>query len=299
MGQYITYSRVADYWAADLPVNRGRWNFDTLRYDYYLDDNVAFEAFKAGAVDRREETVAKNWATRYVGRNFSRGYIIKDEHTNTSAQDTQWLAFNIQRPIFADRRVRQAITTGVRFRMDEQGAVLQRLSARQQLFPEHRICRPQPARRSRAGPADADEKRTALGALQPVYQPPVSRGDGFDRANLLKADALLNAAGWTVKNQRRVNAATGKPLRFELLLLAGGNDRWVLPFQHNLQRLGIVMDIRQVDNSQYSNRRRSRDYDMMPSLWRAMPRPGTDLQISPGRPTIFTPATTRRGCKAR
>ena len=108
--QYIIYSRVADYWAADLPVNRGRWNFDTLRYDYYLDDNVAFEAFKAGAVDRREETVAKNWATRYVGRNFSRGYIIKDEHTNTSAQDTQWLAFNIQRPIFADRRVRQAIT---------------------------------------------------------------------------------------------------------------------------------------------------------------------------------------------
>lgn len=134
--------------------------------------------------------------------------------------------------------------------------------------------------------------------FQRVYQPPVSRGDGFDRANLLKADALLNAAGWTVKNQRRVNAATGKPLRFELLLPAGGNDRWVLPFQHNLQRLGIVMDIRQVDNSQYSNRRRSRDYDMMPSLWRAMPQPGTDLQIS-GRPTIFTPATTRRGCKAR
>ncbi len=115
MGQYITYSRVADYWAADLPVNRGRWNFDTLRYDYYLDDNVAFEAFKAGAVDRREETVAKNWATRYVGRNFSRGYIIKDEHTNTSAQDTQWLAFNIQRPIFADRRVRQAITLAFDF----------------------------------------------------------------------------------------------------------------------------------------------------------------------------------------
>ncbi|MFH4122351.1 ABC transporter substrate-binding protein, partial [Acinetobacter baumannii] len=67
VGQYITYSRAADYWAADLPVNRGRWNFDTLRYDHYLADTVAFEAFKAGAVDRREETVAKNWATRYVG----------------------------------------------------------------------------------------------------------------------------------------------------------------------------------------------------------------------------------------
>jgi ABC-type oligopeptide transport system substrate-binding subunit len=80
MGQYIIYSRVKDYWAADLPVNRGRWNFDTLRYDYYLDDNVAFEAFKAGAVDRRAETIAKNWATRYVGRNFTHGYIVKDEH---------------------------------------------------------------------------------------------------------------------------------------------------------------------------------------------------------------------------
>ncbi len=102
-----------------------------------------------------------------------------------------------------------------------------------------------------------------------------------------------------MKNQRRVNAATGKPLRFELLLPAGGNDRWVLPFQHNLQRLGIVMDIRQVDNSQYSNRRRSRDYDMMPSLWRAMPPAGDRPANLPGRPTIFTPATTRPGCKAR
>ncbi|MGM1328092.1 extracellular solute-binding protein, partial [Klebsiella michiganensis] len=115
MGQYITYSRVKAYWAADLPVNRGRWNFDTLRYDYYLDDNVAFEAFKAGAVDRREENVAKNWATRYVGRNFTHGYIVKDEYTNTSAQNTQWLAFNIQRPVFSDRRVREAITLAFDF----------------------------------------------------------------------------------------------------------------------------------------------------------------------------------------
>lgn len=85
-----------------------------------------------------------------------------------------------------------------------------------------------------------------------------------------------------MKNQRRVNAKSGKPLRFELLLPSGSSDRWVLPFQHNLQRLGIVMDIRQVDNSQYSNRKRSRDYDMMPNVWRATPRPGTDLQVSTG-----------------
>lgn len=100
MGQYVIYSRVKDYWAATLPVNRGRWNFDTIRYDYYLDDNVAFEAFKAGAFDLRVENSAKNWATRYIGKNFAKGYIVKDEHKNESAQDTRWLAFNIQRPVF-------------------------------------------------------------------------------------------------------------------------------------------------------------------------------------------------------
>lgn len=115
MGQNIVYSRVKDYWAANLPVNRGRWNFDTIRYDYYLDDNVAFEAFKAGAFDLRMENDAKNWATRYTGKNFDKKYIIKDEQKNESAQDTRWLAFNIQRPVFSDRRVREAITLAFDF----------------------------------------------------------------------------------------------------------------------------------------------------------------------------------------
>ncbi len=99
-----------NYWAANLPVNRGRFNLDTIRYDYYLDDNVAFEAFKAGAFDLRLENDAKNWATRYIGKNFDNHYIIKEEQKNESAQDTRWLAFNIQRPVFKDRRVREAVT---------------------------------------------------------------------------------------------------------------------------------------------------------------------------------------------
>ena len=280
MGQYIIYSRVKDYWAADLPVNRGRWNFDTLRYDYYLDDNVAFEAFKAGAVDRRAETMAKNWSIRYVGRNFTHGYIVKDEYPNTSAQDTQWLAFNIQRPVFNDRQVREAITLAFDFEWMNKALFYGAYSRASSYFQNTEYA-------ARQAP-DAEE----LALLMPmkadlppevftsVYQPPRSRGDGFDRTNLLQADALLKQAGWVLKNQRRINAVTGKPLRFELLLPSGGNDRWVLPFQHNLQRLGITMDIRQVDNSQYSNRRRSRDYDMMPIVWRATPWPGTDLQIS-------------------
>ncbi|WP_142502432.1 extracellular solute-binding protein [Klebsiella sp. 2680] len=282
MGQFITYSRVKDYWAADLPVNRGRWNFDTLRYDYYLDDNVAFEAFKAGAVDRREESVARNWATRYVGRNFTRGYIVKDEYTSTSAQNTQWLAFNIQRPVFADRRVREAITLAFDFEWMNKALFYHAYSRANSFFQNTEYAArdyPDAAELALLTPL---KHEIPAEVFTQIYQPPVSSGDGFERANLLKADAILNQAGWVVKNQRRVNAQSGKPLRFELLLPSGSNDRWVLPFRHNLQRLGIVMDIRQVDNSQYSNRKRSRDYDMMPTVWLATPWPGTDLQISWG-----------------
>lgn len=88
MGQYVIYSRVKDYWAATLPVNRGRWNFDTIRYDYYLDDNVAFEAFKAGAFDLRVENSAKNWATRYIGKNFAKGISLK-KNTKTNPRRTR------------------------------------------------------------------------------------------------------------------------------------------------------------------------------------------------------------------
>ena len=280
MGQYLIYSRVKDYWAANLPVNRGRWNFDTLRYDYYLDDNVAFEAFKAGAFDMRVESSAKNWATRYTGKNFDRGFIVKEALKNDSAQDTRWLAFNIQRPVFSDRRVREAITLAFDFEWMNKALFYGAYSRVNSYF--------QNTEYAAKGYPDAAEL-TLLAPLKSaippevftrVFRPPVSGGDGYDRNNLLKASQLLDEAGWEIKNKQRVNKQTGKPLSFELLLASGGNNQWVLPFQHNLERLGITMNIRQVDSSQATNRMRNRDYDMMPRLWRAMPWPGTDLQIS-------------------
>ena len=280
MGQYIVYSRVKDYWGAELPINRGRWNFDTLRYDYYLDDNVAFEAFKAGAYDVRTESSAKNWATRYIGKNFTSGFIIKDEQKNNAAQDTRWLAFNIQRPVFADRRVREAVGMAFDFEWMNKALFYNAYSRANSYF--------QNTEYAARGYPDADEL-TLLAPLKSelppevftsIYQPPTSRGDGYDRDNLLKAGNLLTEAGWVLKGQQRVNEKTGQPLRFELLLPSGGNDQWVMPFQHNLRRLGITMDVRQVDISQVTNRMRKRDYDMMPRLWRAMPWPSSDLQIA-------------------
>ena len=280
MGQYVTYSRVKDYWGATLPVNRGRWNFDSIRYDYYLDDNVAFEAFKAGAFDMRTEGSAKNWATRYIGSNFDRGYIIKDEQPNTSAQDTRWLAFNIQRPVFTDRRVREAVSLAFDFEWMNKALFYNAYSRTNSYFQNTEYAArnyPDAAELTLLAPMKADLPPEVFTS---IYTPPVSKGDGYDRENLLKASELLKQAGWEMKDQKLVNSQTGKPFVFEMLLPSGGNNQWVLPFQHNLARLGITMEVRQVDNSQITNRLRTRDYDMMPRVWRAMPWPSSDLQIS-------------------
>ncbi|MCZ5804685.1 extracellular solute-binding protein [Enterobacter hormaechei] len=280
MGQYVIYSRVKDYWAATLPVNRGRWNFDTIRYDYSLDDNVAFEAFKAGAFDLRVENSAKNWATRYIGKNFAKGYIVKDEHKNESAQDTRWLAFNIQRPVFSDRRVREAITLAFDFEWMNKALFYGAYSRANSYFQNTEYA-------ARDYPhADELVLLAPMKAELPpevftrVFEPPKSDGNGFDRDNLLKASNLLDDAGWVLKNRQRVNVQTGKPLSFELLIASGANDQWVLPFKKNLARLGVTMNIRQVDMAQLTNRKRSRDYDMMQTLWAAQPWPSSDLQIS-------------------
>jgi len=280
MGQYLVYSRVKDYWAANLPVNRGRWNFDTIRYDYYLDDNVAFEAFKAGAFDLRAEVSPKNWATRYIGKNFSNHFIVKDEQKNESAQDTRWLAFNIQRPVFADRRVRQAITLAFDFEWMNKALFYGAYSRTNSYFQNTEYAArqyPDAAELTLLAPLKAEVPPEVFTS---IFEPPTSKGDGYDRDNLLKASKLLDDAGWVLKNQKRVNIQTGKPLSFELLLSSAGNNQWVLPFQHNLERLGVTVEIRQVDNAQITNRMRNRDYDMMPRVWQAQPWPNTNLRIS-------------------
>ncbi|WP_034915999.1 extracellular solute-binding protein [Erwinia sp. 9145] len=278
-GQYITWSRVKDYWAADLPVNKGRFNFDTVRYDYYLDDNVAFEAFKAGAFDFRTEGSAKKWATQYQGKNFENQQIVKMQKPNVVATDTQWLALNVNKPQFSDRRVREALALAFDFEWMNKALFYGAYKRTSSYFQNTDYA-------ARQLP---DDKELAI--LNPlrgkipdevftrVYQPPVTDGSGYDRGKLLKALDLLKQAGWVLKNQKLINVKTGKPLSMELLLNSGGNDQWVLPFKHNLSRLGITLSVRQVDSSQYLARKRKRDYDMLPTGYYAFPAPDSSLQI--------------------
>ena len=279
MGQFITYERVRDYWAANLPVNRGQYNFDTIRYDYYLDDKVALEAFKAGAFDFREETSPKSWATQYVGGNFAKNTIVKQDILDNSAQNTRWLAFNVQRPIFSDRRVREALTLAFDFDWMNKAFYFDSYQRTNSFFQNTEYA-------AKGYPDSAELARLAplKGKIPPevftqIYQPPHTDGTGNARDNLLKARELLSEAGWEIKNQQLVNRKTGKPFVFELLLLSGSNFQYVQPFKHNLQRLGITMNIREVDSSQFVNRLRSRDYDMIPTVYTAFPYPSPNLQI--------------------
>lgn len=279
VGQSITYTRVKDYWAQDLPVNKGRFNFTTLRYDYYLDDNVAFEAFKAGAFDFRVENSAKKWATQYSGRNFELGYIVKAQWPNTVATDTNWLAFNTQRPQFADLRVREALSLLFDFEWMNR-ALFYSAYKRVDSYFQNTIY----AARSYPDAAEMAILEPLKGqypaeVVDKIYQPPATDGSGYDRDKLLQALALMKQAGWELKNQQLVNVKTGKPMRFELLLRSGGNDQWVLPYQHNLSRIGVKMDVRQVDSSQYLARLRKRDFDMLPSNYAAFAIPDTGLQF--------------------
>lgn len=279
LGQYLVYQRVKDYWAADLPVNSGRYNFDIIRYDYYLDDKVSLEAFKAGAYDLRVEQSPKSWATQYKGEYFDKGYIVKKDEENKTAQQTRWLVFNIQRPVFSDPKVRRAISLAFDFNWMNKALFYGANQQPRSFFQNTNY---------EATGLPSEEELAWLTPLKdkiPVqvfteeYQPPKTDGSGNNRKNLLLATQLLKQAGWEIKNKILVNTRTGKPMEFELLLLSGSNSLYVLPFQQSLAKLGIKLNVREIDSSQFISRLRSRDFDMLPRHYPAIQYPGSDLML--------------------
>ncbi|AVQ86717.1 ABC transporter substrate-binding protein [Plesiomonas shigelloides] len=280
MGQYVVYQRVADYWAANLPVNRGRYNFDTIRYDYYRDDTVALEAFKAGEYDFRQEYVAKYWATLYTGPNFTKGYIIRENIPHSIPQGMQALVFNTQNPLFKDRNVREALNLAFDFEWLNKTMFYNQYTRTRSFFQNT----PYEAK----GLPSEQELMVLMPFRQQVpeevftdeYQPSKTDGSGNNRPNLRKAMELLEQAGWEIRDRQLVNKETGQPFIFELLTYSSSNERIAAPLKQNLARLGITMNIRVVDTSQYINRLRKRDFDMIASGYAAAPFPSPDLKLA-------------------
>ncbi len=279
IGQYVVYERVKDYWAADLPVNKGRMNTDFIRYDYYRDDTVALEAFKAGEYDIREENVALYWSTMYTGPAFSSGRIVKEEIPHEIPQGMQALVFNIQRPIFADRRVRMAVNLAMDFEWMNANLFYGQYSRTRSYF--------QNTEYAAAGLPSAGERKI----LEPIkdkippevftaeYQPPKTDGSGNIRPQMREALKLFKEAGWELKGGKLIETKTGKPFEFELLLYSSTMERIAIPIKKNLERFGATMNIRVVDTTQFTNRLRERDFDMISGGYSANYYPSVDLKI--------------------
>ena len=274
-GRSIAYRRVADYWGKDLPVNVGRDNFDSIRYDYYRDATVALEAFKAGAYDIRVENVAKNWAIGYDGPALSAGQIVKMEIPNSVPQGMQAFGFNTRRPIFADARVRQALGDLFDFEWTNKTLFYGAYTRTESYFTNSAL--------ASSGLPEADELKlleTYRGQIPDAvftqaFALPKTDGSGNIRDNLAAALGLLGQAGWSVKDGKLTNTE-GEPFQFEFLLEQPEFERVALPFVQNLARIGITANVRTVDPAQYENRLQKFDFDMTVVLFPESLSPGNE-----------------------
>ncbi|MDE1222458.1 extracellular solute-binding protein [Vibrio aestuarianus] len=278
-GQTVTYGLVEDYWAAKLPVNIGRNNFKQIQYDYYRDDTVMLEAFKAGEFDLRQENSAKFWANSYVGVNFDKGYIKKEEIAHDSPASTQGFVFNIQRDVFKDPKVREALNYAMDFEWMNKNMFYDQYTRTRSYFQNTDY---------EAKGLPTEQELEVLAAFKDnipprvftqEFHPPVTDGTGRIRAQLRTAFKLLKEAGWELKDKVMTNTTTGQPFSFELLIYSPTTERIAIPVQKNLKLMGIEMKIRTVDTTQYLKRLRDRDFDMLSSAYSANPYPSPNLMI--------------------
>ena len=264
LGQYIIYERIKDYWAEDLPVNKGLGKFVLERYDYYKDSNVALEAFKAGEYDLRSEASPKNWATMYKGPNFDNKFILKQEIPHQIPQGIKGLVFNTQRPPFNDRLVRKALSYALDFEWMNKNLFYDQYTRNKSFFTNSEFA-------SKGAPGKQELKilETLRGKVPEEvftreYQPPQTDGSGNIRQQIRTAHRILKKAGWEIKDRKLTNVNTGKPFEFELLIYFSPLiERKVVPFQKNLEKMGITMRIKAVDNSRINQRLRVKDFDMI------------------------------------
>ncbi len=274
-GRSVTYRRVADYWGGDLPTARGLNNWDVLKYDYYRDATVALEAFKAGAYDLRTENVAREWATGYDFPAVRRGLVKRDEIRHELPTGMQGWAMNQRRPLFTDRRVREALGLVFDFEWLNANLFYNSYARSTSYFSNSQFA-------SSGLPTGAE-----LALLEPFraqlppdlftreFRVPVTDGSGNNREGARRALELLREAGWTVRDRRLTNAA-GQRFEFEILLNGATFERLALPYIQNLERLGIAARVRTVDPPQYQVRMDAFDYDMTVELFGQSDSPGNE-----------------------
>ena len=276
---FVTYERRADYWGKDLPINVGRYNFDSLKLDYYSDRTAGLESFFAGDLDFREEFSSRDWATRYDTPQIKSGRIIRTLPPDHSPSGTQGFFFNLRLPKFADKRTRTALDLAFDFEWTKKNLFYGSYKRTQSYFensPLKAMGKPGPEELALLEPFRAGLPPEVFGE---ATVPAVSDGTGQDRTNLGLARELLRAAGWVVKDGKLVDAK-GAPFTIEFLLEETSFERILGPYVKNLQVLGIAASIRTVDPAQYEERQRRFDFDAVSARYTMRLTPGIELRNS-------------------
>ncbi len=276
-GRTIAFERREDYWAKDLPVNVGRWNFDRLEYEYFRDYTAAFEAFKAGAYEMHEEFFSKIWATGYDFPAVNDGRVISDTLPDGRPAGTQGYWFNTRREKFADPRVRQAL--GMAFDFEWSNRTLfydlyQRTTSFFEGSPLAAKGAPSEAERALLEPLMEHLPPEALGE---AFVPAVTDGSGRMRRELRAAGVLLDEAGWTVGGDGKRRNAAGELLTIEFLDDSPTFERITGPYIRNLEQLGVTAEMRTVDAAQYQARMKTYDFDVTVARMPMSPTPGVEL----------------------
>ena len=283
-GKSVTLARNPNHWGRDLPINRGFWNFDEIRFDYYRDATSFHEAFKKGLFDLRTETDPGRWQTMYDFPAVRDGRVIKEAFPSGLPKGSFFFAFNTRRSVFADTRVREAISLLFDFEWVNRNYYFDLYRRTGSYFDGSELS-------ARGRPANARERALLApfpGAaradiLEGTWSPPTTDGSGRDRTILRSALQLLTDAGYDLRGGTLVEVKSGRPLSFEIVVVTRNEsideERLALSFAANLKRAGIIALVRRVDAVQFEARRLSFDFDMIQTRW--------DQSLSPGNEQAF------------
>jgi peptide/nickel transport system substrate-binding protein len=275
-GQRLVLKRNPDYWAKDLPISRGLYNFDEIRIDYFRDATAMFEAFKAGLIDYRVEDDTNRWRNEYDFPAAKDGRIVKAAIESRLPKGVTGFAFNTRRPPFADVRVREALASMFDFEWINANLFDGAYKRSEGFFDDSEL--------SSIGRPASERERALLqpypGAvrddvMEGTWRAPVSDGTGRDREIARRALDELGGAGYALSDGRLLDAK-GKPLAFEILVRNRDEERLALAYARNLARIGVAANVRLVDEVQFQRRRTSFDFDVMIGAWIASPSPGNE-----------------------
>ncbi len=290
-GRYVIYERVTDYWGADLPVNRGLYNFDTERVDYYLDDTAIRLALRSQDVDLRLENQAKAWASDYDVPAVENGYLKKELIRHQQPTGMQAFVFNTRKSKFADPRVRKALGYAFDFEWTNKQLFHSQYTRTESYFSNSELAATGTPEGEELEILERYRDQLPPEVFEEPYRPPKTDGSGQIRTSLREALKLLDEAGWEVREFKLINRETAEPMQFEILLVSQAFERIVLPLVRNLERLGVEAKVRLVDQSQYLNRVRAFDFDVIVSGWGQSNSPGNEQRSFWGSYNVDVPGS--------